>query len=1029
MDWSGPRLLFSTCQHAIRISRGGAGGVRSHALRISLLDRECLCVAYEPNEPGPEKQMSCPKETSHVVPKERQDEERESVLKRRRPCCSTLEQRRATPLEQEVDEIIEMGQTLGANRPWVGLVGGGVSESASRRRHGWSSLAVRRRQSGHISRERATDNPQLDSIAGGGPPNGKMGLWPFGRRKSRRASRGGAVLPRSDEGIMHDAGRLPDSSRHNQDEIVSSGPERRASRRDRKRRSSRESKKLKRNPDRQRTYSFSPGRNDDIMIIRDANPPPVPPLPANLKGKAARASTVKQDTPAYAQQPIRASTQPVQNSYEWQRIPTLHKRSAQELAHRKSSKRRKEEHDREKEIKAMAAFMPTRPSAEPNSSGRLMKRESKKIRAGLNRDLQNPSSDISLPTTESMHSSLSAESEPKTSYRLSAFDMLAPRPTIKYAENPRYAPGASGFGSDRSDSRRRLTERKTLDEEILKANKRIDELADDLNAGELRELMERDQKRREKKQAAERIKMERRLARRQEQQNVEDAAAIRDGTPPPVNMDRGVMGREVVGLGIGTSAVVSNKRKSSSESDNGRGKRPTEPFREDSLPPVPRPSNSQRTNSLATENLTAGSERSESVIDVTQVRTVAKANVSPPPSPRAHLRGASSISQMMELTNKPEPMSFVAAALKPESSRKSSENSSDRRGPPSWTSFFKRNKTKRESAPSSFSNASRDSMQNISFSQAAYTQRPSSTVPKRTMSKFREDLPEFPISPPDSRVQSPEADVVPPIRDYPEKRSALQASDDPRVRYDTPNSGYRSLDVMRLQDETPTSGHRSAEVPSNPSPEPTAVLSQSLASIDSEGSWLSGRKAGSKRGSAQLAPLHGSANSLQKRFREYSESAEELGIAEDEYFSRLTPGPEEEFKIHRQSTGNPMPSSDEEDGGSLASPVPSEKTKWGAVGRQPTVVHREPRAKSREGLLNEFEDDSSSITAGDSPVEPKRKSYRLSRDIIDENSTGVQRATSVEYRSGHVRQISTGSVRLLDLKPRSSEQARRMSSG
>lgn len=310
--------------------------------------------------------------------------------------------------------------------------------------------------------------------------------------------------------------------------------------------------------------------------------------------------------------------------------------------------------------------------------------------------------------------------------------------------------------------------------------------------------------------------------------------------------------------------------------------------------------------------------------------------------------------------------------------------------------------------------------------------RTTSNIPKRTMSKFREDLPELPISPPDSRVASPEGDVVPPIRtDYPDKKAGKRtSSDDPRVRYDTPTSGYRSLDTTQTREETPTSGHRSVEAPS---PEPTAVLSQSLASIDSEGSWLSGRKGGSKRGSAQTPshPLRDSASSLQKGSKDYPESAEEteeLGIAEDEYFSRLSPGPDDQHKIHRQSAANA--SSDDEDGGSMGtSPVPSEQTKWGAVARHPTVVHREPRAKSREGLLNEYGVDSGSEPPGETPqeVSGNRKSYGFNTDLIEEDEPSLHRASSVDLGRGHVRHISAGSARLLEL--RKSTDGKRLSSG
>lgn len=838
-------------------------------------------------------------------------------------------------------------------------------------------------------------------------------MWPFRRRSHRRKSAGGAEIPPPAE--MHDAGAPRDPAKDGAD-LASAGPERRRSRRDTKRKSSRDSKKLQK-----RTYSFSPGRNDSIRVARDENRPPIPPLPSDWKGKGRSYTEGPESNQPV--RPLRASTQPTDNTYEWQRMPTLHKRSAQELARRKSSKKRKEDHARELEIKAMVAFLPTTLTGDVKSSSKLKKRESTKSKGALNRSPENPSSDVSLPLAESLNSARSENSGNETSFKLSAFDMLSPRPTIRYSERPKYAPGASGFVSERSESRmRRISERVPIPEGAMKASKRIDDLADDLSASELRELMERDAKRRDKKRIAERIKMEQRIARRQEKQTAEEATALREGTPSPPVMDRGVMGREVVGLGIGTSAIVtSSKRKNSTGSSSGRGKRPAEIFRQETPRDSPIDSQNQFSSShhsasIVAETLTPTSDRSDPVLEVAQVGTIAKANVSPTLGPRGHNRGASSISQMIELGKQEGSTSAAAApAVPPQLElRRSSEAST--RAPQSWTSFFKlraRNKGRHAQTPSSFSNTSRDSMHAAGPQIGYQPMRSTSNIPKRTMSKFREDLPELPLSPPESRVQSPEADIVPPIRtDYPEKRGP---SEDPRVRYDTPNSGYRSIEAIRMRDETPTSGHRS----SVPSPEPIAVLSQSLASIDSEGSWLSGRR-GSKKSSSQVPQhqFHDSSSSLEKKYKEFSESAEELGIAEDEYFSRLSPEPEEEYKINRVSTGNPMPSSDEEDGGSVASPVASEKSKWGAVARHPTVIHREPRAKSREGLLNEFEDDAASVTTADSPVDKR-----------DSDDPSVQRATSVNLGKQHARNISAGSARLLDVRPRASGDARRLSSG
>ncbi|CAD6448563.1 98e3f37a-1065-4299-96ea-fd1ce54f7775-CDS [Sclerotinia trifoliorum] len=752
-----------------------------------------------------------------------------------------------------------------------------------------------------------------------------MGMWPFRWKSTRRALRSGASKSRSEDSTMHNAGTQPDPGRHDGSELNPSlVPERRLSRRDtqRRRKSSRESKKLQK-PERQRAYSFSPGRNDSIRVPSDAHRPPVPPLPANV-GNGEETT-------------IGVTGQQGENLMDCERVPTLHKRGAAELSRRKSSKKRKEDHNREEELKAMVSFMPHRPAVDASSSGRPMKRDSKKMRNGLKGNLQNPHSDISLPTAESMLSSVSSNSERQRSWRISALDALAPRPTIRHSENPRYAPGVTGFGSDTSESqKRRVSDRMHIPEEVLKANKRIDELADDLDARELRELMERDQKRQEKKKVAERLKAERRLTRKQEKQKADEAAAARYGTPPPDNMERGVLGREVVGLGIGTSAVTtSSKRRGSDTWDSGRGKRPADAFLSDSI---------AHETPFADENLTS-SERAEPFLGTAEVSTIGKANISPPASPRAHNRGPSNMSQVMNLDRSRTPSPPKKQRIETESVKQPVEGKTSQ----SWTSFFRRNKRLSRASTPSFSNTSRETVQTGPPPHLAYAPmvRQTSNIPKRTMSKFREDLPELPISPPDSRVQSPEADVVPPIRtDYPDKRTSLRRSLEEQRRHDTP------ISAMRLRDSTPTSGHRSTDIPS---PEPPTLLSQSLASIDSEGSWLSGKKTTSKRGSAQmtLAPLRDSASSLQQRYKELSESSEELGIAEDEYFSRITPGPEEENMMKRQSNGLPMASSDEEDGGSMKqSPIPEEKTKWGAVARHPTVVHRE-RAKSREGLVDE----------------------------------------------------------------------------
>lgn len=766
------------------------------------------------------------------------------------------------------------------------------------------------------------------------------------------------------------------------------------------RKSRRESKKLQRNPGR-RAYSFSSGQNDIIQVPDDIHREhPVPPLPSNLIALSkTHEATMGRAHSAFGSQ---------NGTQEWQRVPTLHKRSAQELLRRKSSKKRKEDHDREAEIKAMSASMPARTTTEYGLAGRPMKKDTKRMRGGLLRSFTNPPSDISLPVPESLHSSMSSDSERYTSYELKGFDLFSPRPTIRRSENPRFVAAGPHFGSDGSETRRKISDRMTIPEETLKANKRIHDLADNLDSGSLRELMERDQRRRERKQISEQQKMERRLARRAEKQRMAEAEAARIGVAPPSNMDRGVFGRELIGEAISGSSNM--KRKASDASDTSskkRGKRPVGVKPGDLSTSEEPVRDFQLSASLPSTKANSPIDEQENpVIGTAQVARLSRASISPPSSTN-HARDTSNISELMDLARDP------GITEKLESSRTNSEASTRKstRLRNSWNSIKRSLKKKRNDVPAqtSFSNTSRDSTtpQVHPLSHAPPRSSLSTGVPRRTMSRFREDLPDFPLSPPASRMQSPEDDSVPPTG----------------TRHDTPTSGHRSLEPgPQLRNETPTSGRRSII----PSPEPTAAMTQSLASIDSEGSWLSGRpRASSKRGSNQLPAqqLRDSAGSLQKRHKGYSESAEEVCIAEGEYFGPLTPGPEDRLsrETKDQVSGNAVVSSDEEDGDSAGSLDGS--TKWGAVGRQPTVIHRQPRAKSREGLLNDYTSDS----ASDPPEEAAQQNDKASYDYSKTEEPTISRATSVDLGKGHVKHISAGSARLLNLKPRPSGESKRLS--
>lgn len=619
------------------------------------------------------------------------------------------------------------------------------------------------------------------------------------------------------------------------------------------------------------------------------------------------------------------------------------------------------------------------------------------------------------------------------SYWLHALDALTPRPTIRYSHNPRHVHSGSGLEVSSSESPKRRVLDMEMPEETFQSRKRIADLADELDASELRELMERDQKRREKKQIANKIKAERRLARQQEKQREQEDAAVRAGTPPPPNLERGVLGREIADSGSGTSAVVTSSRQRYSQMPlNEREKHPAAVFHPDdpairSEPPIQGaefPANEPRDQPIpATESVTP---TVQTQVDAPPAAPAPKPNASATSVQQAQGPSGPGMPPVLDLYKTKQSVPSEKSA----SSRRTSETGG--RPPRSWTSFFtRRSKEKRSSTPLSFSNTIRDQAEVVPASTAAtYTPvwQPSQ-VPKRTMSKFREDLPELPLSPPDSRVQSPETEPILPLQAGHlgnRNRSSIQA-EHPLARYDTPTSGHRSMDALRQTAESPTSVQRSIDAAS---PESEVFVAQSLASIDSEGSWLSGRRGGSKRKSiiGAVNAYRESQGSLQKAPKDYSESIEELGIAEDEYFSRLTPSPEDRSRINRRSgasAGDPMPSSDDEEGGSLVSPANSENTKWGAVARHPTIVHRSTNARSREGLLNEYAEGEICNTekAENSPTDSKGKSS-ISSGVEEDYEEPVRRATSIDLGKGHVRRISAGSAKLLDLKPKVAESSR-----
>ncbi|WPH04518.1 Hypothetical protein R9X50_00741000 [Acrodontium crateriforme] len=354
-----------------------------------------------------------------------------------------------------------------------------------------------------------------------------------------------------------------------------------------------------------------------------------------------------------------------------------------------------------------------------------------------------------------------------------------------------------------------------------------------------------------------------------------------------------------------------------------------------------------------------------------------------------------------------------------------------------WASFFRRGTIRKttEAPPSqgSFSNASRESMRNqplpahlVDTAASNAFERRSSGTPVRTMSKFREDLPELPISPPDSRTQSPDVMAM---------AAALAAARRPQRTSRQFSQEGISARMSGVDPETEAGATRegvvpaSTESPISPGSHRRGLVSASLASIDSEGSWLA--SGGSVKRQSTQSGVRRSMGSLRNRRAEFASSYEELGGDKDaEYVQSANREAGREF-------GSPglLDASLDEASEYDTAPVSPEIVQaeplaiHGSVRRKPTLVHRDQRIKSREGLLTDFTTAEHKATLHDLSSPNTPTAGRLDSDTEPESpAPQLHNATSVNYGRGHARHVSAGSAVLLQMPKRASADVEKLKS-
>ena len=947
----------------------------------------------------------------------------------------------------------------------------------------------------------------------------RMGLRLFHKRSHKR-SRSGTNLSGLDASPTVHEGSQPSQTL----DAFQSNPKRQRTART-------EPNKLRR---RNRTYSFPPGREDSIRVTGSRqNHRRISP---QRKGKHVPSSNRTPFLSSHNQscKQNQQSGGPVSRNElrEWYRVPTLQNLPPNAQTKRaKSSRRRRVDRQREAEIRALTIVPePVRPSVEQWMAGRPMGKDSRRTRTGK---YFGQLSDISLPSAPSIRSNMSVDSE-YASWKVSALESLAPRPTLRMysnipayhihaqadtQNNPVYGPGGkiNDNGPVRTQSQnRKFCDRPPIPEATLRAHKRIDDLADEFTASDIRELMERDKRRRERRKQREQERIERRLARQARAQREE----ARQGSSTP-SLERGVLGRELAGLGVAQppSAVVTSSRARTSVEDNDSdGKtssncestsssqpRPLDHFhRPESahmhhvgpyLPTPPPDAGSQaevQTQHVEVATVSpadfadsaAVEEATDEVPSVASAPSSVVAAASPAESPVSGIpERKSSINRrksdrrvlQKKSRSKSPPSTHRQGATSSQlrrddvsTTRQSSETgTSSRASRLSWTAIFKwAGRRRMFGGPSSFSNASRESMQvarahNSSLAAVAAassasavslaahlssvpsapnvnsipTQRDAGPYPpRRTVSRFREDLPETSLSLPRSQTHSPNAGIVPympsPVTD--EHMEPENHSTEP-----TP-IGDRELECTYREGDrvSPTSLQLSSV---DPSPEPQSI---SLASLDSEGSWFGGGLGGSSRtrkhvNSLSVYQQHEQQQQLQEQGQgqQLDKDGElctptnvenELSVAEDEHLPLLNPALGHGLRMFTEE-GRPSPDGEEAMHGEAT---------WGSLPRTPNVVHPKPRKmKSSEALLNASQD-REDIEMADAETSKELQVDENKEEGVDDTESdsagekdliGVQRATSIHLGHSHVRHISAGSAKLLELTPRASVEVRRRS--
>ncbi|RMJ25139.1 hypothetical protein PHISP_04002 [Aspergillus sp. HF37] len=583
-------------------------------------------------------------------------------------------------------------------------------------------------------------------------------------------------------------------------------------------------------------------------------------------------------------------------------------------------------------------------------------------------------SDVSLSVRNSAASSMADISETYT-FKVNAFAALTPRPAVRHVEPLGSAPRSQNTSA--ASVRKETSPNLPISDENYYSKKRVDRLADNLGAGDLRELLDRDRRRREKQEIDNQHKLQRRLERRAEKQRVDMERRRQNDDQPSAEIQNEKPG-------AGNRREVDHVEDASGD-DGTRvsgSKGPPTSWLRDASREIRRSAEMSLESVDAIGSLDDRSNREQKLrqrrsLVPSQDLGMSRSTLSHSPvrhelsTPTSYGLSRGSTSSISKTIDAERPLSDQSgrhlnafsslirrgsSRLKRRYHKRSHEPRTNLPNPSSHESFFKAPTP--SSAPSTF-------IAPRAFLGAGTINRPHS--------KFTEHFDDGPMSTPGSRFQSPDIAEEPADQFGPENKSRVHTDvGDPAAGVDAelPNGGGSRVRSW---------GPDSMDVES----ENNMPLSQSLASIDSEGSWMSGDFL--RRISQRTTnPTPRSMGSLKSKLEDHARSPPATGFGgeQSEEFKPSLEEARDTVKDARQASSNVIGNQGRCEGAAGVSE--DDKTWHGETRRRPVLVTPTIRPKSNEGMLKDIQSLSTISAEEASPIES------LSAESHQAPSTGFE---------------------------------------